>query len=40
MQLYGYVIDPGVVSKIRRVCVCDTTTVRTAQINHSDLMLL
>ena len=40
MQLYCHVIDPGVLSKIRKVCICDTTAVSTAQINYGDLMLL
>ena len=34
------VIDPGVVSEIRKVCICDTTAVRTAQIKYGDVMLL
>ena len=41
MQLYCNVVDPGVVSEIRKVCICDTTAVRTGQINYyGDLMLL
>ena len=39
MQLYCNVIDPGVVSEIRKVCICDTTAVRTAQMNYGDMML-
>ena len=40
MQLYCNVFDPGVVSEIRKLCICDTAAIRTAQINYGDLMLL
>ena len=34
MQLYCNVISSGAVSEIRKVCICDTTAARTAQINY------